>query len=125
MGRPFYPPAALDRMRQTDERAMPDRCDRITPASGGGTNPDGSPAEDLPPVTTAGIPCRLSPLGGPEEAVYAARLQGAQGYLVALPLGTTVTEQDRLVVGGQTFEVIGVPLDSYATSVRAVCKDIA
>ena len=62
--------------------------------------------EDDPPV----VACRLAPLvggvgGANTETVLAARIGGAVAWMVTLPVGTAVTETDRIVIGDRGFEV--------------------
>jgi len=59
-----------------------------------------------------------------QERMIAERLGISQGYMVTLPAGTDIGEQDRLTIDGRTFEVVGVVRGSWETARRAVCKEV-
>lgn len=56
----------------------------------------------------ADVPCRVDPLGG-AETVVAGRLDDRSTHKITVPVGTTVTTDDRFAVTGRgTFEITAV-----------------
>lgn len=77
-------------------------------------------------TATAGVACRLDP-GRKEnrESVAGAALLPFSWWQLTLPHGTTITEQSRFEVNGETFNVVHVdPAKSWAVSVRAVLTKV-
>lgn len=81
--------------------ALPDTATirRHTTASDGGGGTTQTWA-DL--ATTA---CRISPVGGGEGATDGDRIADESTHIATLPAETDVTESDRLIVAGRTYEV--------------------
>jgi Phage head-tail joining protein. len=56
------------------------------------------------------VACRISPfvrrMGGEEN--LGARVEAVRERLITLPASTDITETDRIVTGGQTFEVLAM-----------------
>lgn len=50
------------------------------------------------------ISCRLSIVGLPNQLVTADQLRSAARWNVTLPLGTVVTEKDRMLVSGEDID---------------------
>lgn len=63
-----------------------------------------------PYVTVATVGCNVAPdRDGPQqEQVVGDRVVPVLFWIIKLPAGTVVTEQQRIVVGAHTFEVIAV-----------------
>lgn len=60
----------------------------------------------------------------PDEREVAARVQATTPYVVTLPYASSARASDRLVIGGRTFEILGVLKDGFlGTDVRAVCEE--
>lgn len=111
----------ITRMRATAERALTDTCavQRKTTVSdgGGGTTSTWGPH-------LASVRCRLSPAAGGEDGVTGARISDESTHIVTLPAGTDVTEADRLVISGQTFEITLVRTRGrFEITRRVECKE--
>jgi hypothetical protein len=119
--RPYFSAGTLDRMRQTDERAMSDTAQVqgstwIDDGAGGGTPGWG---------TTATVPCRIAALTqGDAEIVIADVQETVTLYRVNLPLGTAVDVDNRILVGPRTFSILTIPAGTYGTSVILICKEV-
>ncbi len=70
--------------------------------------------------------CRVSPAGQGREAVVAAKLTTISPWVVTLPVNTTVSAANRVVVGTRTFEVNAVmaPM-SWEVTRRVICSEVA
>lgn len=73
-------------------------------------------------TTTADVPLRISPASrGMTERIQAMGYDPTEVLIVSLPLGTDVSEPDRIIVGDRTVEVIGVLGDySYEGTLSVV-----
>lgn len=106
-------------MKTVQEQALPDTIviERVTlTADGAGGNTEswaaiGTVTGRLMPITrTAGEPVT----GGQPASI--------SHWWATLPVGTDVTESDRLVTGDRSFEVVRVNLtQSWQTAVRCEC----
>jgi hypothetical protein len=80
-----------------------------SPTAGGGQKETWTPAEET-------VPCRLAPLsavggrsGGEAAASSGDRVEDRLKGWITLPVGTEVTDLDRIeVIGGKTYEVEGI-----------------
>lgn len=72
----------------------------------------------------AGGPCQLITLAsGQQEQPIGQRLQQVQPAAVLLPYGTPVQLADILIVGAQTFEVVGIaPEGAYNAAVSVTLE---
>lgn len=97
--------AQLDRMRATTHAALPETCtiQRKTAVSDGGGGTTTSWVNQA-----AGVPCRVAPAGGGETGTAGDRISDETTHIVTLPAQTEVTEADRLVIAGQTYESTAV-----------------
>lgn len=75
-------------------------------------------------------PCRISPAGGGDEALFAGRVVGQTDWIVTLAATTDIRLSDRLVVtvtdqsSTRTFEVVGVAGPrSYEVARRVACRE--
>jgi len=60
----------------------------------------------------------------PSEEEIAGRVQNRQKYIVTLPAGTELTEQNRLQINGRQFEIVGIARRSEATAIRVTCVEV-
>lgn len=70
--------------------------------------------------------CELTAgLSKPDERALAGdRITSTTPYVVSLPYATVADASDRLVIGGRTFEIIGVLKDGFlGMEARAVCEE--
>lgn len=121
MVRPLFSPATLDRMRLTDERAMP-----ATAQVQGNTMIDDGAGGSLPGWgTTATVPCRVMALTQRDAEIVVADVQQTGTlYHVNLPLGTAVAVDHRIRIGSRTFSILTIPTGTYDTSVTLICKEM-
>lgn len=118
-------------LARVDEGQMPSRCRVLRRER---TTTSGRTSYGAEAVVAGPVDCRLEPSGlRPEEGERLGRIYETGHAIVALPLGTTVDNQDRIEVTTEveatgateveTFEVISDPFaDSYATSETVVVK---
>jgi hypothetical protein len=129
---PIVSAATMAQIRAIDESAMPSTCAiRHAPAHPGvtslsGTNRDGSRSDTAGWTETTGVRCRVVPATRePVEGALAMLPTNVEEFYVAVPVGTTVRANDRVVVFGTELEVTAVAdLNSYATSVRLNAKRV-
>lgn len=69
-------------------------------------------------ATTTG---RVTPATNAGIQVYAQRIGERQAYIVNLPAGTDVREDDQVVIGGVTYEVLGLLTGSWEIVRQCVC----
>jgi hypothetical protein len=84
-------------------------------------NSGGEIALTWPATTTTPIKCAVVPSvigSGSEEPIIASKLQSVNFEYVLLPLGTDVTEVDRIQVGSVIFEVKAVPSSAQSYKFR-------
>lgn len=92
-------------MRTTAERALPSTCTiqrktSVSDGGGGTTETWASYAED--------VACRVAPAGGGETGTAGDRINDETTHIVTLPALADITEADRLVIDGQTYEATAV-----------------
>ena len=106
------------------EILMPERCTILGPGTATQT-PSGS-VRRTATVRAEDVPCRVASAGSGTQAerLIADRLAVVEGYIVTLPLDTTVDEKDRLKVGARTFEIVSIPVTTYQVSVRCICREV-
>jgi len=94
--------AEIASMRATVDEALPDTCTirrkAVVSDGGGGQTTTWS---DL----AAGVACGIAPVAGGEGATTAGRVVDETTHVVTLPDGQDVTEADRIVVDGVTYEL--------------------
>lgn len=73
----------------------------------------------------ATVPCRVDPTGrAAREGVFGGRVGVTIDYVVAFPVGTAVSDRQRVAVNGEVFEVAAVTdADDYQAEVYAACRD--
>lgn len=117
--------AELTRMRADANRLLPDTATiyrrTVTEDSSGGEASDWS-------TRIGEVKCRLSATSAKtraKDAVRGERIEAAEGWIVSLPVGTDVTETDRLTINDTTYEVVSA-LDnrSYAVNIRLIVKRV-
>ena len=96
-------------MRATATASLPETIEvqRATRAADGA----GGQAVSWSPAGT--YPGRLAPAGGEDEREFAGRVAGRSLWRITLPAEADVRLDDRVVVGGRTFEVLGVRARSF------------
>lgn len=69
--------------------------------------------------------CEVIPKRRRGEAEEAGRTQAVGDWLVRVPVGTSVTTKDRLVIDGLTYEILGLnPGRSVALSLELDCRRV-
>jgi SPP1 family predicted phage head-tail adaptor len=107
-------------MRATADTALPDvaTVQRATTVSDGGGGTTTSWAD------VATVACRIAPAGGGEGATAGERVVDESTHVISLPAEADVTELDRLIVGGQTYDVTLVRTwEEWEFSRRVECKE--
>lgn len=111
--------AELASMRAEVLYLMPDTCAILSATSaadgyGGYTVTWGT--------ATASIACRIDSVRKSENQAGAA-LQPFHGYVLTLPYNATITTDNRVVYGGDTYNVLSVDSDkSWPVSVRCMVE---
>ena len=75
--------------------------------------PDGAGGSTVSWQAVATYPARLAPAGGEDEREFAGRVAGRSLWRITLPAEADVRLDDRVAVGGRTFEVLGVRARSF------------
>jgi len=96
-------------MRATATASLPETIEVQRPTR----VPDGAGGETLTYGNVATCPARLAPAGGEDEREFAGRVAGRSLWRITLPALADVRLDDRVVVGGRTFEVLGVRARSF------------
>jgi SPP1 family predicted phage head-tail adaptor len=112
--------AEITAMRATADTALPDvaTVQRATTVSDGGGGTTTSWAD------VATVACRIAPAGGGEGATTGERVVDESTHIVTFPALADVTEADRLLVDGQTFNVTLVKQrGAWELSRRAEAKE--
>ncbi len=96
-------------MRATATASLPETIEvqRATRAA------DGAGGSTVSWQAVATYPARLAPAGGEEEREFAGRVAGRSLWRITLPAKADVRLDDRVAVGGRTFEVLGVRARSF------------
>jgi len=89
------------------------------------TNATDGQGGSTPTWATATTMGRLAAGGGVSEQALAEALGSRTAWTVWLPYGTAVTAQNRIVIAGRTFEVLGIVAPhTYETARGAVCVEL-
>lgn len=96
----------LLRARKRFAEELPDRAtiqrNTSTPDGGGGFTQSWA-------TLAADVPCRLAPVGGGEDSARGSsggdRISDEATSIITFAAGQDVTEADRIIVAGQTFDV--------------------
>jgi hypothetical protein len=96
----------LESMRDAIAQLLPARCDILTVTR----TSDGQGGQvDTWGTATANVACRLDYAGGKPgqsmERVFGNALQAYTGWILSLPHDTTVTETNRIQIGGVVYNV--------------------
>lgn len=75
-------------------------------------------------ATVATVAARISQPQTPAERTIAEGIRSTTAIRITLPVGTSVTPKDRIVIGSRTFEVVGVPAVSYPATLNAICAEV-
>jgi SPP1 family predicted phage head-tail adaptor len=112
--------AELTAIRADVERMLPDTCAILA----GTQSPDGYGGITTTWGTVTTCACRIDPLTG-REALAGGAVQPYHAYIVTLPYGTTVTEGNRVEIGGTRYTIKSVDAGkSWAASVRLVVEKL-
>lgn len=78
-------------------------------------------------ATVATVACGVNSIGNdPTEQMIADALQGSILVAITIPRGTDVKNNDRVTVGSQVYEVLGVaPARSYESRRRVTCRALS
>jgi len=69
--------------------------------------------------------CRINPGSTASKSEQGGRMVTKMRWTIALPYDTSVSAGDRIVVGSQTFTVIGFPDDqSFLAEIVAICEEV-
>lgn len=112
----------LTAMRATQAEALPDSC-TITRAT---LSSDGAGGQSEGWDTSATVSCRLGRLGqSGEERAIAERLAAMTPFVVTVPTGTDIRPEDRIAIGGRTFEVVAVLATGvWETALRVAVTEV-
>ena len=114
--------AELTTMRSDLTASMPSQVtiERVTLTSDG----MGGQTEAWATVGTA--LARVSPTGAGLDDIVGGEVLNQTPWVVTVPVGTSVTERDRVVYEAQTFEVIRTNAPrSWDTCVRLECMEVS
>jgi head-tail adaptor len=114
--------AELTAMRSDLTASMPSQVviERVTLTSDG----MGGQTETWAPVGT--VVARVSPRGAGLDDIIGGEVLNQTPWMVTVPVGTSVTERDRVVYEAQTFEVIRTNAPrSFDTCVRLECMEVS
>lgn len=71
------------------------------------------------------VSARVSPAGMGLDDLVGGEAVNIAPWVVTVPVGTSVTDRDRITYAGQTFEIEMVDSPrSYATCIRIHCKEV-
>ena len=94
-------------MRDEAELALPDTC--VIQARTLATDGQGGRTETY--ATSVTTTCRVAPAGQTSQGTEVVRGDGTRtlaDWVVTLPYNTSISQTDRIVTGGVTYEVLGV-----------------
>lgn len=97
----LIPEASLAAMRSTLNRTF---VDTATIQRKSVVNQGGEETETWADLATA-VPCRIAPIGGGETGVTGGRVAEQTTHTVTFTAEQDVTERDRIVVSGVTYNV--------------------
>ena len=116
----IFTAAELSALAEFQEESFIATCDivrdtRVSNGAGGST---------LTPVTVGDdVPCRVRAMSlARAEAILGRKLVDTLPWQIALPLDTDVRNQDRIVTGGDTYDVLTIwGPGTYQTTTKAIC----
>jgi hypothetical protein len=111
----------LEEMQDEQEANMPETVyiQRIADVD------NGSGGTSQAVQTTATTKGRIGAVGrDAQEREIAGRLGVVQVYVITLPIGSVVAENDQLQINGRQFFVGGVVRKSNVTAQRVVCSEV-
>lgn len=116
----MLPDEELAQLKTDLETTLPDTCTilsltRTSDNQGGWSEAWGTASQ--------GVPCRLDFIGGAENMAGDA-LQPYTRAIVTLPQATTITANNRIVHGGNTYSVQSVNLGSWLGIKRASVEKV-
>lgn len=112
----------LDRIRSDIGDTLPDTCTIMSPTYtqdnfGGFTQVFGT--------ASANVPCRLDVIKPREQVIDGKNTHFTQ-FMVSLPWDTTISPNYRVVIGSDTFNVVGIsPAKSWNVVKRAVVEAVS
>ena len=123
MGRPLIPDRAMATIRSVAARSRRSTCRLLDPPAG--RDAEGAPAGgDWTPAGS--VPCRVDAASRvPTEGLFGAAIAAEADYVVAFGPDVAVRARQRVAVGGEELEVVGVhDLGTYRAEVYAACTDV-
>lgn len=87
--------------------------------------PDGMGGTTETWATVATVACSRSTGVSQAEQAVADRLSVVRPWVVRVPAAADVTNKDRLVIGGRTFEVVSLSGGTIDVSRRLLCQEVA
>jgi len=66
------------------------------------------------------VACRLGPYRAPSEGVVAEQLAGHEAFVLTLPAGQVIEVTDRVIIGSDSYEVVGTESASAWETARRV-----
>jgi hypothetical protein len=118
----FIPPTADLPWLVRDATAAMISTATITHTGPGTINDDNT--ENPGPITTTTVPARfIDTLTRMREIVIAMQITGEVHAILSVPLGTTVTTDDTVTMGGVTYEIVGTNANvTYRTAVELAVR---
>lgn len=114
-------PADLAGLRTTLGESLPQTVvvSRSTASS------DGMGGQDEVWAAAGTVAARISPAGDGMDDLVGGEAVNVAPWVVTLPVGTSITDRDRIIYDGQTFEVVGTDAPrSWATCIRVACREV-
>lgn len=117
----LFSAAEIASLRDLQEESFNDTAVIMDPAASG--SPDGAGGRTKTAGTVATEPCRVSPMKLTRgESMFGGRFQNAVAYQIALPFDSAVAEPHQIVVGSDTYEVVGIwEAGTHQTVTKAIC----
>jgi hypothetical protein len=118
----FIPPTADLPWLVRDATAAMISTATISHTEPGTINDDNT--ENPGPITTTVVPARfIDTLTRMREIVIAMQITGEVHGILSVPLGTTVTTDDTVTMGGVTYEIVGTNENvTYRTAVELAVR---
>jgi hypothetical protein len=117
----FFDAATMADLTALDLSAMPSTA-TISHTAPGTVNPDGSTEPGT--VTTTDVPARfVDTVTSMRETLISMKVTAQVDGVLNIPLGTDVTTDDTVTMGGVTFQIVGTNENvSYRTSIALAVR---
>ena len=112
----------LNRMRSIQEDFLPDTANIKARVSSG----DGKSGKlESWPVSQTNVPCRIVEMDKERRVKWADKLGTQAGWIVTMAHDQEVSVNDKLVIGGVDYTVLGTNADeSWQTALRLYCARV-